>query len=151
MIDKDARHFKTCDEFAAHSPDPSRKTGAVIVDYWGEEISCGYNHFPHRIKITEERLARPAKYKWMEHAERDAIYYAAAKGIGTAGCTMYLTWYPCVDCARAIIQAEIGNLVCREPDWNDAVWADDFGIVKEMLAEAGIPVRFVGKFEAGAA
>ncbi len=148
MTERDAKHFKTCDDLAAQSPDPSRKTGAVIVDAWGSEVAYGYNHLPIRIEVTEARLARPAKYKWMEHAERDAIYYAASKGIQTAGCTMYLTWYPCVDCARGIIQAQIGELVCREPDWNDPLW--DFGIVKEMLEEAGVLVRFVGKFEARA-
>lgn len=147
----DEEYLADCTEYASRSPDPSRKTGAIIVDAAGEVTARGRNHFPYGIACTEVRLERPAKYKWIEHAERDAIYSAARRGVTTVGSDMYLTWYPCADCARAIIQAGISHLICREPDWADPRWSEDFAIVREMLAEAQIAVRFVGKFEERAA
>jgi dCMP deaminase len=128
---------------AEASPDRSRKTGALIVSAAGEEIASGCNTFPHRIAHdVEARHERPAKYLWTEHAERNAIYAAAAAGVATAGSRMYMPWYPCADCARAVIQAGIVEIVCIEPDWQDVRWAADFAVVREMLAEAGITVRW---------
>jgi dCMP deaminase len=147
----DEEYLADCTEYASRSPDPSRKTGAIIVDAAGAVTARGRNHFSYGIACTEVRLTRPAKYKWIEHAERDAIYSAARRGVRTAGSDMYLTWYPCADCARGIIQAGISKLICREPDWADPRWSEDFAIVREMLAEAEIAVRFVGKFEERAA
>ena len=57
---------------------------------------------------------------------------------------MFMPWYPCADCARAMIQSGIAKAVCLEPDWNDAKWAADFAVVREMFAEAGLPVEFIG-------
>ena len=56
---------------------------------------------------------------------------------------MFLSWFPCADCARAIIQSGIKNLVCIEPNWEDPVWAKDFIMVREMLAETSVVVEFV--------
>jgi len=52
-----------------------------------------------------ERLERPAKYLWLEHAERNAICNAARAGTATEACTIYVEIMPCMDCARAIVQA----------------------------------------------
>jgi len=106
-------------------------------------LATGWNGFPRGIDDDrDERHERPAKYKWTEHAERNAIYNAAANGTALRGATMVMPWYPCADCARAIIQSGIIGLVCVEPDWSDAIWADDFSIVREMLDEAGVAVVF---------
>ena len=124
---------------ATWSKDKSRKTGCVIVDNRQVLISLGWNGFPRGINDNKtERHERPIKYMWTEHAERNAIYNAAAKGIAILGCTMYLTWYPCAPCARAIIQSGIIKLIAIEPNWNDETWKDDFCIVKEMLNEAEV-------------
>ena len=129
---------------ATWSKDRSRTCGAVIVDDRNVLVSLGWNGFPRGIEDEwDSRHDRPAKYKWTEHAERNAIFNAAANGYATRGCTMYISWYPCADCARAIIQSGISVLVCTEPDWNDKVWAADFEVVKEMLEEAAVDVRFV--------
>lgn len=147
----DEEYLALCDQYARRSPDPSRKTGALIVNSGGIVVAKGRNHFPWGIAPTAPRLERPAKYKWIEHAERDAIFSAARQGVKTAHCDMYLNWYPCTDCARAMILAGISRVVCREPDWLDPRWGDDFAIVQEMLSEAEVAVRFIGKFEARAA
>lgn len=126
---------------ASWSKDRSRTCGAVIVDDRNVLVSIGWNGFPRGVNDdVDARHGRPAKYKWTEHAERNAIYNAAANGHSTRGCTIYLPWYPCADCARAIIQSGIARIVCTEPDWNDHIWAADFAVVREMLAEVGLEV-----------
>ena len=63
------------------SKDRSRKCGAIIVDDRNVLISIGWNGFPRGINDDiDARHARPAKYQWTEHAERNAIYNAAAAG-----------------------------------------------------------------------
>ena len=144
----DDRWMHMCTEFAQFSKDRSRKTGTVIIDPSSQNIvSTGWNGFPRGIEDdVEERHHRPAKYLWSEHAERNAFYNAARLGRRTEGCTMYIPWYPCSPCARAIIQCGIHELVVIEPDWKDAKWRDDFEVSKEMLdevvAKGRISVRF---------
>lgn len=121
-----------------------KSCGAVIVDDRNVLVSIGWNGFPRGIDDDiDTRHERPAKYKWTEHAERNAIFNAAANGHPIRGCTMYLPWYPCADCARAIIQSGITTIVCTEPDWNDNIWAEDFAIVKEMLQESLVITHFI--------
>lgn len=128
---------------ASKSKDRSRRVGCVIVGPDNEVRSVGYNGFPRGIDDTvEARHQRPDKYKWTEHAERNAIYNSARAGIRTDGCSIYLPWFPCMDCARAIIQSGIKKMVCGEPDLNDPTWGDDFRQGKDMLAEAGVRVKY---------
>ena len=99
---------------------------------------------------VESRHDRPAKYKWTEHAERNAIYSVARNG-GTKlrGCKIYVPWFPCVDCARAIIQSGISAVYAYEPDFNDPRWGADFKIAVEMFEEAGVVTVYVQKDQAG--
>ena len=130
------RWFNMCDLVATWSKDRSRQVGAVIVDDRQTLVSMGWNGFPRGGNdLVEERHDRPAKYLWTEHAERNAIYNAASNGVKTAGCTMYIKWYPCADCARAIIQSGIKKLICTEPDWDDETYGADFKVSREMFSE----------------
>jgi dCMP deaminase len=52
-------------------------------------------------------------------------------------------WFPCADCARAIIQSGIKNVVCYKPDYTIPKWGESFKIAHEMLDEAGIELVFV--------
>lgn len=92
---------------ATKSKDPHTHIGAVIVGMDKEIVSTGYNSFPRGMNDdVQERYERPEKYFWMEHAERNAIYNAARIGVSTKGCTLFLDhWFPCVECARAIINS----------------------------------------------
>jgi dCMP deaminase len=93
------------------SKDPNTKVGCVIVGPDNEIRSTGYNSFVRGIKDdVPERLIRPEKYFWMEHAERNAIYNAARVGVPLKGCVIYMFGIPCMDCARAIIQAGIKEI-----------------------------------------
>ena len=129
------------------SKDRSRKTCAVVVNDRNTLLTLGWNGFPRGVRDkVNARHTRPDKYLWTEHAERNAIYNAAAEGIRLRGATMYLPWYPCADCARAIIQAGIVELVAVEPDWNDETYALSFLTTRKMLEEARIIVRWVQGF-----
>jgi len=88
-----------------------------------------------------------AKYRWSSHAERNAIYNAARVGIPLAGCTIYVPWYPCIECAKAIVQAGITELVAFKPDNNDARWGAGFVETAIMLEEAAVNVRFLSAGE----
>lgn len=137
------RWMQLVDTVASFSGDTSTKCGAVIVDERNVLLSVGWNDLPRGVIEQKNRRERPAKYKWTEHAERNAIFNAAAKGIECQGATMYLNWYPCADCARAIIQAGISKIVCVEPDWYDERWGDDFDMVREMFIEVGMTTAFI--------
>jgi dCMP deaminase len=140
--DWDARFMQIACEIAGWSKDRSRKVGCVIAGPRNEIRSMGYN-FPRGVNDTEAyRHERPMKYKWTEHAERNAIYNAARVGIPLEGCRMYLPWYPCMDCARAIAQTGISELICVEPDLTDPQWGEDFAEVPLVLQESGVAVRF---------
>jgi len=102
----DQYYLEICKVVAARSKDPNTQIGCVIVGPNHEIRSTGYNSFPRGIRDdVPERLVRPTKYLWIEHAERNGICNAARAGTATEGCTIYVEIMPCMDCARAIVQA----------------------------------------------
>jgi dCMP deaminase len=141
----DKRWMALAEHIASWSKDKSRKAAAVIVDERNVLVSMGWNGFPRG--LDDEVLCRherPAKYLWTEHAERNAIYNAAANGFRLMGCRMYLPWFPCADCARAIVQAGIKEVICAEPDWEDPTYKGDFAVTREMFHESGVRITFAG-------
>lgn len=139
-------------ELASHvstwSKDRSTKCGCVIVGPDKEIRSTGYNGMPRGVDDEiEARHIRPTKYLWFEHAERNAIYNAARMGTPLLGCTLYVRWFPCADCARAAIQAGIKAIVCDPIDLNDpknSRWFENMAVVPQMLREAGVRLTFYG-------
>lgn len=128
---------------AEWSKDRSTKVGAVIVGPSNEVRAIGYNGFPRGVDDDlQDRHERPEKYFWVEHAERNAIYNAARAGIPIAGCKMYLPWFPCMDCARAIVQSGIETLVAMEPDVGDPKWGEDFKRAISLFKEARVAVNW---------
>ena len=126
------------------SKDKSTGTGAIICDDDKRIISIGYNGFPSGCNDEiESRHERPAKYQYTEHAERNSIYNAARIGAKTKDATIYVMWFPCTDCARAIIQSGIKKLVCKRPDFYDERWGQSFIAANEMLIECKIEIEFV--------
>lgn len=131
---------------ASWSKDPSTKVGAVIVDNEHNVRSIGYNGFPRDVNDdNEERWERPEKYLWTEHAERNAIYAAARHGTPIENCVIYLAWYPCADCARAIIQAGIKTVYINNKKLTgdtekDERWKDHFRVSETMFNESGVDI-----------
>lgn len=122
----------------------SRNVACVIVGPNHEIRSTGVAGFPRGVdESKDERHERPAKYGWGEHAERNAVFNAARVGIPLEGCTIYVPWYPCMDCARAIVQTGITRLVATEPNWDDPIWGGGFRMAREMFDEIGFRVDFM--------
>lgn len=143
MTDWHARFMELAKYVGQWSKDRSTQVGCVIVGPYKEIRSIGYNSFPRGLDDeVEARHTRPEKYKWTEHAERNALYAAARIGVPVDGCTMYLPWFPCMDCARAIVQSGISTLVAFQPDLNHPQWGDDFRMAIALLREAGVEVRW---------
>jgi dCMP deaminase len=142
MTDWDERFMMLADHVSSWSKDLSTQVGAVIVGSRKRVVSLGYSGFPRGVRdYVDKRHERPAKYLWTEHAERNAIYNAAESLVG---CTLYVPWYPCMDCARAIVQSGIVELVAIEPDWDDTIWGVHFDAARELFDEVGVRVRWYG-------
>jgi len=142
----DRRFAGLCSHIAGWSEDRDYHVGAVIVGPDREIRATGYNGLPRGVADDEdERFDRASgeKFFWFEHAERNAIYNAARMGVPLAGCTIYVSRFPCADCARAIIQSGIAH-VCSPPKPEfDGALDHSFDVSETMLGEAGIAVRLV--------
>jgi len=144
LTEWDKRFLSLAGNVGQWSKDRSRKVGCVIVGDSREIRAIGYNGFPRGADDeADSRHERPAKYLWTEHAERNAIFQAARVGIALQGCTLYLTWFPCMDCARAIVQAGIGRLVATRPNTLEPEWGKQFEAAIELLKETGILIEWV--------
>jgi len=143
----DQYYLSICQVVATRSKDPNTQIGCVIIGPAREIRSTGYNSFPRGIRDdVPERLVRPAKYLWIEHAERNAICNAARAGTATENCTIFVEIMPCMDCARAIVQAGIREVVVstvRMSQYSSQYYDEHFGMVEILFAEAGVKVRRV--------
>ena len=92
------------------------KVGAIVLGTTKEIRSLGYNGAPRGCAADEDERkdGRPEKYFWFSHAELNAITNAARVGTPLDGCTIMVTHFPCMDCARAIVQAGITKVVVAE-------------------------------------
>ena len=127
---------------AAKSPNRVRQVGAVLVTRDGAEIAA-CNTFPLGVRDIDERHAGDGRFVWMEHAERHAIFQAARSGLATEGASMTTTFFPCIDCARAIVDAGIVCLDTPSPAFDDPVWGASFERSQIILQEGGVAIRIV--------
>jgi len=138
-------YLNLLEPISSKSKDQSTKVGVIIVGPDNEIRSSGFNSFPRGIvDDLPERQQRPGKYLYIEHAERNAIYNAARVGVPLNGCKIYMGFYPCSDCARAIIQSGIKEIIFDASDyesklkyWNER-WKEQMEASIQMLTEAGI-------------
>lgn len=96
---------------ATRSGDPDTQVGAVLVTKDNRIISTGYNHYPAGYPKDLEDWSKPTKYKYVIHAEMNAIAYAK-QDISEA--TLYVTLSPCSDCAKLISSSGIKRVVFLE-------------------------------------
>lgn len=136
---------------ATKSPDPSTQNGAIIpyFDYRGDECyHTACNTFPDKVLSKPERLERPLKYSYIEHAERNVIFTAAHHGTFPfieGESVMFVPWFACADCARAIIQVGIKKVVGHKQmfDKTPDHWKESIGAALQMLEEAGVETKLV--------
>jgi len=147
---------EACRYAVQHSHDPETQNGAVLVT--GRQTIYAANCVPTGVVRHEHRLARPFKYDFVEHAERAAIYKAAAAGAATAGAKLFCPWFACTDCARAIVSAGIREVVglISLRNATPARWLLNVELAEKILAEAcvsqrlladtvGVTIRFDGR------
>ena len=127
---------------ATRSPNRVRQVGAVLMARDGTEIAA-CNTFPSGVRDLPERHDGDGRFVWMEHAERHAIFEAARRGIATAGGHLTTTFFPCIDCARAIVEAGIVCLDTPAPAFEDPVWGASFERSQAILREGSVEVRIV--------
>jgi dCMP deaminase len=141
----DLRFIELAEHISMWSKDKNTKIGAVIVNKSQRIISTGFNGFPIGADDSiEERYHRDKKYFYTEHAERNAIFSAAEKGDSTRDALIYINkYYPCVDCARAIIQSGIKTVICSKPDFKNEKWGESWTISDELFKECGVEVRYI--------
>jgi dCMP deaminase len=133
---------------AAGSPNRIRQVGAVLVTQDLTEItSC--NTFPAGVRDLAERHEGDGRFVWMEHAERHAIFEAARRGLATGGGHLTTTFFPCIDCARAIVDSGIKCLDTPAPAFSDPVWGPSFERSQIILQEGGVEIRVVEENETG--
>lgn len=129
-------------EAARSSPNRVRHVGAVLVSADGRQRLSTCNTFPQGVHDTELRHQGNGRLVWMEHAERNAIFAAARAGMATEGATLVATFFPCLDCARAIVQAGIRHLHTLPPALDDPVWGASFIPARTILEEGGVELHF---------
>lgn len=144
--------LRRCYRFAARwSTDPRTQTAAALVGPDQKILLFAANKFPSGVRMSPERLERPLKYEFFEHAERRAIFEAARRGIPTEGCTLVCPWFACAPCARAIIEAGITKVVGHDHPVFDThkAWKETITLADQMLAEAGVEtLRVTGEMGA---
>jgi len=153
MLTFDQWCMELCDVYAKKSKDESTKLGCVIMAPapGRQQLSQGYNSFARGINdYVKERQVRPEKYKWFVHAEANAIFNAARSGISLLGGILYCQWLPCHNCAQAIIQAGISEVVVASFEVPER-WLGDMTVAVTMLGEAQVDIKLLdGRiYEAG--
>ena len=110
---------------ANRSKDPSTQVGACIVSPNNIIISTGYNGMPKGCSDEDFPWARSAecendtKYPYVVHAELNAILNANGRDL--RGATVYVALFPCNECAKAIIQSGIKEVVYLSDKYKDTM------------------------------
>lgn len=140
----DHRYLKLAYEVAQWSKDPSSKIGAVTVGAKGQVLSQGFNGFPRGLKDDFTRLHdRETKYKFVVHAEMNAIYNATYNGTSLDGATLYVYGLPiCSECAKGVIQVGIKRVVMPNQKM-DGKWLDSWMTSMNFFDEAGVDFDFI--------
>ena len=105
------------------SKDPNSQVGACIVSDDNKILSMGYNGFPKGCSDDEFPWAREGdeletKYVYVTHSELNAILNY--RGGSLEGATLYVSLFPCNECAKAIIQCGIRTVVYDSDKYADS-------------------------------
>ena len=120
------------------SKDPSSQVGACIVSEDNKILSMGYNGFPIGCSDDDFPWAREGeeletKYLYVTHSELNAILNY--RGGSLEGAKLYVTLFPCNECAKAIIQSGIKTIV-----YGNDKYANTPAVIasKRMLTRLGL-------------
>ena len=121
---------------ARRSKDPNTQVGACIVSQDNIIISTGYNGMPKGCSDDEypwDRTGEQTKYPYVVHAELNAILNASGRDL--RGSLIYVALFPCNECAKAIIQSGIREIVYLSDKYKDSM---STLASKRMLDSAGV-------------
>ncbi len=121
---------------ARRSKDPSTQVGACIVSQDNIIISTGYNGMPKGCSddtFSWAREGEDTKYPYVVHAELNAILNASGRDL--RGSKLYVALFPCNECAKAIIQSGIREIVFLSDKYKDS--PTDIAS-RKMLDAAGV-------------
>lgn len=126
---------------ARRSKDPSTQVGACIVNPQHKIVGAGYNGLPAGCDDDEFPWDKQGdflqtKYPYICHAELNAILNNI--GMALHGCKIYTALFPCNECAKAIIQSGITEVIYLSDKYADN---DVFIASRKMLETAGITCR----------
>ena len=126
---------------AQRSKDPSTQVGACIVDNSNTILSTGYNGFPKGCSDDEYPWNRneehgETKYNFVVHAELNSILNATGRSL--VGARIYVALFPCHECAKAIIQSGIREIVYLSDKYHDT---PSMQASRRMLESAGVKFR----------
>ncbi len=125
---------------ALRSKDPSTKVGACIVSPDNKIVGVGYNGMPYGTDDKKAPWGRvggflETKYAFVVHAELNAILNSIKE---LKGCRLYVSLFPCHECAKAIIQSGIREIIYEDDKYNGT--ESDIAS-KRMLDAAGVTYR----------
>ena len=124
---------------ARRSKDPNTQVGACIVSPDNIIISTGYNGLPNGCSDDEypwEREGEETKYPYVVHAELNAILNANGRDL--RGSRLYVALFPCNECAKAIIQAGVKEVLYLSDKYASTAATR---ASKRMLDSAGVTYR----------
>ncbi len=129
-----------------------RQVGAVIVKN-KKVLATGYNGSPSGLKhcldigCLREELGIPSGQRHelcrAIHAEQNAVIQAATSGISIEGGILYSTTFPCILCAKILINAGVREIYVAEgyPDDLSRQMLDEAGVeVHQLVLEKSLPV-----------
>ncbi len=121
------------------SKDPNTKVGACIVNQDKRIVGIGYNGFPFGCSDDvfpwandKTKPVLDTKYPYVVHAEPNAILNATSN---IKGATLYVTLFPCNECAKLIIQSGIKHIVYMDNKYENE---SSTQASKRMLDAAGV-------------
>ena len=123
---------------AQRSKDPSTQVGACIVDENNRILSTGYNGFPQGCSDDEfpwnrDESAGETKYPFVVHAELNSILNSGGKSL--VGSRLYVALFPCNECAKAIIQSGIKEVIYLSDKYKATAAMQNS---RRMLGAAGV-------------
>ncbi len=139
-LDWDEAFMLMSDLIAKRSKDPSTQVGACIVNEQNIIVGLGYNGFPRgchddKLPWCREGETLKTKYAYVVHAEANAIMNANSS---VRDCRLYVSLFPCNECAKAIIQGGIKEVVYTSDKYADV---DIFKAARKMFKVSGVKLR----------
>ncbi len=149
MAEKHREDYLNWDEYfmgiailsSLRSKDPSTQVGACLVDTNNKVVSIGYNGMPRGVDDDcipwGHGEGLESKYLYVCHAEFNAILNTR-NGSALSGCRCYVTLFPCNECAKAIVQVGIKEVIYLDDKYHDST---ETTASRKILEMAGVKFR----------